>query len=550
MTAPEVFYSYAHTDEPLLGELRKHLAALERAQLIRGWYDRKIEPGSQWAPEIQAAMERAGIILLLISADFIASNYCFTIEVPFALKRIQAGVLVIPIMLRPVEWRDLPIAQLQALPTDARAVTLWPNRDEAFTDIATHLREVIYAKRLASEPASPGLPASTVTVSRVLDAAVATFVLIEEPAEVVTMIRLLNSAGLKAVLAVETSFNAKPEDVRSSTFELELKVDPTGKVLPAALELKLESPGCDPPVRTKKLRVSPDGDSAVCVFLFTPKKAGRLVLNLEVRYDDVGMGSSHLVTMATAPSEAGAAPAPYALTSLPLSTTTFAWPASRIQSVIPPWAPDPPLMHVPPTPVPSPPQVRASRKQDDLRPNARRNWLTPPVMAGASAAGLLIVAGITFLNFGGSKAVEQAGSTNPSSNGSPFTPVPPPRAALLAERIPAYREGIAAAERKDYLAAAKQFSAALEIDPNSAELYWRRAEAYKALSKVDLAKQDLDQSIALDPNHAYAHILKGELAQAESNHELAVKEYRAAQASPIISPENKAFLEDRLKTVK
>ena len=114
----ELFYSYAHTDEDLRAKLEKHLAALQRAQLISGWSDRKILPGAEWAAEIQAAMERAGIILLLISADFLASEYCYNVELPFALKRHQAGsAIVIPVLLRPVEWKDTPFAVLRPCPT-------------------------------------------------------------------------------------------------------------------------------------------------------------------------------------------------------------------------------------------------------------------------------------------------------------------------------------------------------------------------------------------------------------------------------------------------
>src|SRR5437588_787902 len=87
----ELFYSYAHSDEPLCKELQKHLTALKRAGLISDWYDRKIEPGAEWAAQIQEAMERAGIILLLVSADFLASQYISDIELPFALARHNSG---------------------------------------------------------------------------------------------------------------------------------------------------------------------------------------------------------------------------------------------------------------------------------------------------------------------------------------------------------------------------------------------------------------------------------------------------------------------------
>jgi TIR domain len=324
MPPPEIFFSYAHTDEPLLLELRKHLAALERAQLIQSWFDRRIEPGSEWAAEIQAAMERATIILLLISSDFIASNYCATVEMPFALQRQKAGALVIPIVLRPVLWQDLPVSALQALPTGAKPVTTWPNSDEAFRDIAEHLREMILTRRLKEAPKSPAVTDSA-SSDRVLDAAVPKTVELGEPSQLVTMIRRVESAGLKAILEVSTSFAARPEDVKSKTFEVDFPVDAAGKVLPAALELVLESPGCDPPKNSKKLRVPPTGDSDVCVFLFVPKKIGKLNFNLEVRYQDVEMGSQFLVSEAAWAGVMGAAPSTYSLATLPLTSTTFVY---------------------------------------------------------------------------------------------------------------------------------------------------------------------------------------------------------------------------------
>jgi len=124
----ELFYSYAHLDALLCQELRNHLTGLKRSGLIRGWYDHEIEPGSEWSVEIKEAMERAGIILLLVSADFLASEYINHIEVPFALERHQSGhAKIIPVLLRPVEWHDLPFAKLQVLPSGALAVTAWPN---------------------------------------------------------------------------------------------------------------------------------------------------------------------------------------------------------------------------------------------------------------------------------------------------------------------------------------------------------------------------------------------------------------------------------------
>ncbi len=143
-TPIEVFYSYAHDDSLLRNKLEKHLKLLQRQGLITQWHDRHISPGSDWAQAISMHLERASVILLLVSADFLASDYCYSIEMQRALERHQnKEARVIPILLRPCDWKDAPFAQLQALPTNAKPITSWNNQDEAFTDVASGLRRAI-----------------------------------------------------------------------------------------------------------------------------------------------------------------------------------------------------------------------------------------------------------------------------------------------------------------------------------------------------------------------------------------------------------------------
>src|SRR5437763_7551065 len=94
-----IFYSYTHEDEPLRQQLEKHLAVLRRQGLILEWYDRQIIAGTEWAHEIDVHLETASIILLLVSPDFLASDYCYDIEMQRALELHQLGeVHVIPII--------------------------------------------------------------------------------------------------------------------------------------------------------------------------------------------------------------------------------------------------------------------------------------------------------------------------------------------------------------------------------------------------------------------------------------------------------------------
>ncbi|AKG24904.1 TIR domain-containing protein [Calothrix sp. 336/3] len=148
--AIEVFFSYAHEDEKLRDELEKHLKLLQRQGVIKAWHNREISAGKEWAGEIDARMDAANIILLLISADFLASDYCYDIELTRAMERHAAGeARVIPVILREVDWKGAPFSKLQALPQNARPVTNWENQDQAFTDVAKGIRKV--AEELTSK---------------------------------------------------------------------------------------------------------------------------------------------------------------------------------------------------------------------------------------------------------------------------------------------------------------------------------------------------------------------------------------------------------------
>lgn len=141
----KVFISYSHKDESLRSELEGHLAFLsEYGDPI--WHDRMITPGSEWANEIDVNLNTCNIILLLISADFLHSQYCYKIEFKRAMERHKAGeAVVIPIILRDVFWEFGELKGLQALPKDGKAVTSrhWDNKDAAFRNVAEGVRTVV-----------------------------------------------------------------------------------------------------------------------------------------------------------------------------------------------------------------------------------------------------------------------------------------------------------------------------------------------------------------------------------------------------------------------
>jgi len=157
----EVFYSYAHEDENLRDELKKHLSNLKRQGVITDWYDRDISAGKEWNEEIKEHLNSAKVILLLISPDFMNSDYINDVEVKRAMERHESGdARVIPVILRPVDWQGTPFSKLQALPTDAKPVNSWDDPDEAFLDITKGIRKAIQelCGPTASVPTVPDIP--------------------------------------------------------------------------------------------------------------------------------------------------------------------------------------------------------------------------------------------------------------------------------------------------------------------------------------------------------------------------------------------------------
>lgn len=141
--ALKVFFCYAHEDEIHLKRLKAQLQPLRLQGLIDIWYDRDITPGVKWEDEISKHLNEAQIVLLLISPDFMASDFCVSKEMKQAiLQQNTKRTRVIPIILRPVHWQIPPLDQLQALPKDAEPVTQWRNVDSAFFNVAKEIRKV------------------------------------------------------------------------------------------------------------------------------------------------------------------------------------------------------------------------------------------------------------------------------------------------------------------------------------------------------------------------------------------------------------------------
>jgi hypothetical protein len=163
----KVFFSYSHDDEQYRDQLEKHLALLKREGFIESWHDRRIQAGSALAQEIDRQLERSDVVLLLVSASFLASDYCYGIEMQRAMERHEAGeATVIPVIVRPCDWKSAQFGNLLAVPRDGKAIVTWGNSDEAYTDVARQVRRIVEAKTVETTPAQMGQKVRTQPLGR------------------------------------------------------------------------------------------------------------------------------------------------------------------------------------------------------------------------------------------------------------------------------------------------------------------------------------------------------------------------------------------------
>lgn len=142
-----LFLSYARADAALKQRFDVHLAGLKRSGKISTWSDSDLDPGVEWDQAIKQRLEEADVILLLISPDFMASDYIWGVEIESAMQRHRAGqALIIPIFLKDTVWQDAPFAKLQGLPRDGKAVNQHPDPEPVLAAIAKEIRTAIDKK--------------------------------------------------------------------------------------------------------------------------------------------------------------------------------------------------------------------------------------------------------------------------------------------------------------------------------------------------------------------------------------------------------------------
>src|SRR5215211_4186681 len=129
---------------------------LKRQGFIETWHDRRITAGEPLDRAISANLETADIVLLLVSPDFLASDYCYEREMLRAIERHEVGeCAVIPVILRPSDWRNAPFGGLLAAPKDGMPITQWPDIDAAFLNVTQAIKGALRARNAAPRAGRP-----------------------------------------------------------------------------------------------------------------------------------------------------------------------------------------------------------------------------------------------------------------------------------------------------------------------------------------------------------------------------------------------------------
>jgi hypothetical protein len=321
-------------------------------------------------------------------------------------RQAKHEAVVIPVILRPVDWSYAPFTDLQALPRDGRPITKWADEDDAFADVASSIREVV-ARFEPSAPVArpdPGLLVDRlVPKPRVVDAAIPSHVVKDLGTELLVLIRLPDSPGLRGILQGEEEFEAQPEDVRSRPFNVVFPLGPTGRPEPLKVTVRVTSPDFSPPDQAKNIFVPPEKDSEVCPFMLTPIRVGRLTVLVELEWEDAVRGFRSLLTRCVA--EATEVPAEREMNLVQMhvavGTGTALLSRSREPSsyrvgVVRP--PAPPVAAAPPEPVQAPrveADYRAAPDHPVSRPPSR--YLRSVLI---SAIPMILVAGYLYYRVG------------------------------------------------------------------------------------------------------------------------------------------------------
>ncbi len=425
-----VFCSYSHQDRPLRDELVKHLELLRESLLIRAWHDGELTGGQDWQAEIEGHLRDAHVILLLISIDFLGSEFVRDHELPIALERHKAGdALVIPVILRPVPWSQAGLDFLQALPEGLRPVVLWSPQDLAYVNICEGLFAAVLVWQGRKSPPAIPMVHSTAVRRRVVDLALSRRAPVRKATMLAVMVRRVGEDGLRAVLRADDSLGVTQEEVESSdSFPLEFPRKEDGRLAPLDLTIAVDSRDFSCRAPQKVLPVPPRGDSAVCVFLLEANHLGPLVLVVDISYS--GKVLLTRVMKSEGVPEAAFEPVVEEVRGLDLSL-------DHSEGALPPPAPSV-ITAYPASPGPGP-TIGYAPAPEAVSAGGRKPFLLRT--AGMAAASVLVLAGVFGVWHAKKGALQQTAavaSPSPSVEPAPPSvtaaapntePIPPPAAA-------------------------------------------------------------------------------------------------------------------------
>jgi hypothetical protein len=145
MAGDLVFISYSHQDKKYITELQKHLKPYLQKGAVTAWSDEQIKPGSQWLDEIKAALARTSVAVLLVSPDFLASDFIHEHELgPLLMEASAGGVTILWVLIRDCSYEETPLASYQAVvsPPDKPFASMpTPKRDSAWKKVCKEVNQ-------------------------------------------------------------------------------------------------------------------------------------------------------------------------------------------------------------------------------------------------------------------------------------------------------------------------------------------------------------------------------------------------------------------------
>lgn len=166
-SAAQAFISYSHADAARLQRLQTHLAMLRRDGLLQDWSDHEILAGDSLHGKINSALESSQIFIALLSADYLASRYCYETEFTRAQDlQAERRMRIIGVVVEPCDWQNSPLGQLMVLPKDGKAVSEWGNEDSAYLYVVREIRRVLGDLSGSAGSVSRGIPENIANSAR------------------------------------------------------------------------------------------------------------------------------------------------------------------------------------------------------------------------------------------------------------------------------------------------------------------------------------------------------------------------------------------------